>query len=419
MHGAALITTVLNDPVAGPQKFGVVVDDFANLAGATDFIVSFVDSLVRAADDREIVLILRAPAKWYRPISLARFARAILQGRIRETYPHWQHQLSLLRQSGLADLPVLVTERTGKALLDLCKSNNIDVVGPLGAAIRGAFPMPWIGWIYDFQHRYLSEFFSQKEVRGRNHAFKLMLAKADAVVVNASNVKTDAEKFFPGMADRVIALPFSAAPKCEWFGEDTEVVCRKYNIAPRYFLISNQFWIHKRHETALKAFAEVAQIDTTVELVLTGQTHDPRAPNRLADLKLLSAKLGIAERVHILGLIPKLEQIAIMQGAIAVVQPTAFEGGPGGGSVFDAVALGVPTIVSDIPVNREIQSYVTNYFPLDDAEALARIMQNTMKIVHPNRSAEELISAGNLRRYEAGCAIWRAASLAYKNFHAK
>ena len=46
-----------NTSGAGLKTFGVVVDDFAHFAGATDFIVSFVDGLLLAADGREIVLI--------------------------------------------------------------------------------------------------------------------------------------------------------------------------------------------------------------------------------------------------------------------------------------------------------------------------------------------------------------------------
>ena len=54
------------------------------------------------------------------------------------------------------------------------------------------------------------------------------------------------------------------------------------------------------------------------------------------------------------GLVPKEHQIEIMKRAIAVIQPSRFEGGPGGGSVYDATSLGVRSIVSDIPVNLEL-----------------------------------------------------------------
>jgi glycosyltransferase involved in cell wall biosynthesis len=52
-----------------------------------------------------------------------------------------------------------------------------------------------------------------------------------------------------------------------------------------------------------------------------------------------------------------------MRRAIAVVQPTLFEGGPGGGSAYDSVALGLPLILSDISVNKEVISdHSVTYF---------------------------------------------------------
>jgi hypothetical protein len=51
--------------------------------------------------------------------------------------------------------------------------------------------------------------------------------------------------------------------------------------------------------------------------------------------------------------------------------------------VFDAVALGVPSLVSAIPVNREIEAYVTHYFPLDDVAALADAMRAVLREAPP------------------------------------
>ena len=117
-------------------------------------------------------------------------------------------------------------------------------------------------------------------------------------------------------------------------------------------------------------------------------------------------------RVHILGLVPKLDQIALLRGALAVVQPTAFEGGPGGGAVFDAVALGVPSLVSAIPVNREIEEHVTHYFPLDDVPALAAAMREVLTLPRLPADPQALFAAGAERRTAMGRTIWQAAALA-------
>lgn len=403
------------DAQAGPQRIGVLVDDFALLAGATDFIVSFVDGLVRAADGREVVLVLRTAPPWYSWRQAARRLKARLTGGAVPIVADWRVLLQRLRDAGIADLPVLTVARDEGSLIRLCWRHGIDVIGPFTNPPFGKFPYPWLGYLFDFQHRHLPQFFTADMIAARDALFRRMLEKADAVVVNAADVKRDCAECFPGLEQRVVALPFSAAPKPEWLETDTLAARQTYGVGERYFIVSNQFWVHKRHEVAIEAFAEVAREDAGLELVLTGATDDPRAPTRLADIEALIARLGMTGRVHILGLVPKLDQIALLRGALAVVQPTAFEGGPGGGAVFDAVALGVPSLVSAIPVNREIADYVTRYFPLDDVPALAAAMREVLTLPRAPADPQALIAAGAERRTAMGHAIWQAAAQAMEH----
>jgi glycosyltransferase involved in cell wall biosynthesis len=401
----------INASAGSPKKFGAVVDDFAHLAGAVDFIVSFVDGLLRAADGREVVLIYRITPK---PRSLWTFIRW-LRAKLRQENSDWKDQVERLYAAGLVRLPIFIIERDERALERLCERESINVIGPLCAPPRGRFKTPWVGYLYDFQHRHLPHFFTARSARARDKAFFRMLTMASSIVVNAKNVQLDAEKFFPGMTDRILSLPFSAAAKEEWLTTEPSNVCHRYGIGHSYFLVSNQFWIHKRHEIAIEAFACLASGNEHVELVLTGATEDWRSPTRIEDIRALIARLGLTSRVHILGLIPKPEQIAIMRSAVAVVQPTSFEGGPGGGSVFDAVALGVPTIVSDIPVNREIEEFVSDYFPLDDVRALTKAMTKLLHSKNNQPDPTKLLAAGNQRRVKMGKAAWKACDLAFSN----
>lgn len=396
------------------RKLGVVVDDFAALAGATDFIVSFADGAAQAAEGREVVLILRHEPRIYSPRGLVRGLRGLLRGTPPATVPTPEERLERLRGAGLPDLPVFVSERSEWGLRHLCRRNKIDVIGPLASPATSGFPIPSIGYIYDFQHRHLPMFFEPEEIEERDRSFARILERSQAVIVNSRAVKLDAEQFRPNASSHVVALPFSASPKPDWFAADPAQVCRRYGVGNRYFMVSNQFWLHKRHEVAIRAFARVVETDQSLELVLTGATSDHRAPRRLEDITGLIQSLGIGSRIHILGLIPKLDQIALVRGAIAIIQPTALEGGPGGGSVFDAVALGVPTVVSDLSVNREIAEHVTAYFPLDDVEGLARRLHERLASDTTALSPTELLRLGGERRRRQGHAIWLAADLALR-----
>ncbi|MGK7630644.1 glycosyltransferase, partial [Salmonella enterica] len=143
------------------------------------------------------------------------------------------------------------------------------------------------------------------------------------------------KKFVGDFSANLHALPFSPCPELNWLNDNSDLI-DKYAIDKDYFIICNQFWKHKDHSTAFKAFKKYIEINPDVYLVCTGATQDYRFPGYFDELMCLLKKLGISEKVKILGHIPKLEQIELIKNSIAVIQPTLFEGGPGGGITFDA-----------------------------------------------------------------------------------
>ena len=117
-------------------------------------------------------------------------------------------------------------------------------------------------------------------------------------------------------------------------------------------------------------------------VAFTAEMEDYRNPNYIKDLMARVQALGISDDCYFLGFIPKLDQIAIMRSAVALIQPTLFEGAPGGLSVSEVIGIGQRVIVSDIPVNREIEQYVAEYFPPTDARALFYAMCRVRKQVN-------------------------------------
>jgi glycosyltransferase involved in cell wall biosynthesis len=395
------------------RRIAIVLDDFAGLAGATDFLLSIIDGLMLARPDWSFLFVYRRDPPRYGKTGLRGIVRAlgktILRRQAFALPPRSDpaRVIARLRRDGMPDTPVETIPHSDAALLRLCAARRIDAVLPFAAALPAGFAVPWVGYLYDFQHRAYPELFTASERAWRDTSFRTMVDRAPAVIVNARQVLADAKQYLGPMRGRIFALPFSAAPASTWFDSDPQEVRLRYGIGPRYFIISNQFWVHKRHDVALQALAMLA--DETVELVTTGATHDARAPGHFAALRALVEELGLAKRIHFLGLIPKLDQIALLRGAVAVVQPTSFEGGPGGGSVFDAVALGLPTIVSDIAVNREIEEHVTRYVPLGDAPALAQAMAAALADDPPRpKSRQRLMDDGQARRKAMGEVVAQA-----------
>lgn len=289
------------------------------------------------------------------------------------------------------------------ALAAASRRLGLDVLLPSMVPLPARVGVPWIGYLFDFQHKHLPHFFSPAERTNRDLAFERMLGAAKAVIVNAQDVAKDIRHFYPGSPTRLFALPFSAAPGKDWFDQDPVATAARYGLASPYFIVCNQFWKHKDHETAFKAFAAIAKRHPKVSLVCTGATNDYRYPDYFNELTAYARREAIEDRIHVLGLIPKLDQVALIRGSIALIQPTLFEGGPGGGAVYDSVSLGTPSIVSDIAVNREISEPTVTYFKASDPESLAERMD--LALAHPVATEidpAELFRQGHERRIKCG-----------------
>ncbi len=259
-------------------------------------------------------------------------------------------------------------------LADILISRKVDIVLAVNGDLGANFPVPWIAYIPDFQHKYLYNYFTEHECFSRETVFAARLRDCKALVVNAKSVKRDLLKFYPWIDEnRVFALPFSPSPLPEWLMLKPEVATKKYNITEPYFIICNQFWLHKDHLTAFKAFA--ALDNKNIQLVCTGIMEDYRNPTYIQELNVSLEHLGIKTRVHMLGHIPKIDQISLLKGALALIQPTRFEGGPGGGATYDAVAVGTPVILSDIEVNKEILLEHVKFFAVGNEKSLANLME--------------------------------------------
>jgi len=126
--------------------------------------------------------------------------------------------------------------------------------------------------------------------------------------------------------------------------------------------------------------------------VFTGRMQEPRKPGYIDSLRQLVIDKGVSDTVRFLDYIPKDDQLELMKGCVAVIQPTLFEGGPGGGSVYDAVSLGVRGVVSDIPINFELplQPGVLETFEKKNPDDLVEKLSVMLEASYKRPSPENL-----------------------------
>lgn len=257
-------------------------------------------------------------------------------------------------------------------ILHAARVSRADIVFPTMHPL-GTSSIKRIGYIFDFQHHYLPDLFPARIRKNRDTQFRRVVDDSTGIVVNSRQVAQDVERFLNVLPRRILAMPFAPYAHPWWFELDSTSFQERYGIGQSYLLVCNHLWKHKDHATALRAFAMLHRsvgLDD-LQLVLTGDTIDHRDPGHFRRLRVLCDELGIARCTHFLGLIPKRDQLALLRGSAALMQPTLFEGGPGGGAVYEAIGMGIPAIVSDLPVNREVDQGDVRFFRAGDAVDLA------------------------------------------------
>lgn len=299
-----------------------------------------------------------------------------------------------------------VTRRARRALhrwndaRDLFLDAGIDVLFPI---VPCAAPgIAFVFWLPDFQYRYLPELFSDEMKAWFDQHYDSNSRDADLIAVSSESGKRDVARFLPQFAEKTRVLRFSSVPTPEWRELDPAEVAAKFSLPETFFVLSNQFSHHKNHLVVLDAvriLRDVHGIDATV--VCTGSTYGFRGDDYMQRVDAFLDQHHLRNNIRILGLISRAEQMALTRRAIAVLQPSRFEGWST--VVEDSKSLGKPILVSDLEVHREQAPAGGTFLPLDDAEAWAAAMRETWLSHQPGPHLDE---------EERGLAYARAAQLA-------
>jgi len=244
---------------------------------------------------------------------------------------------------------------------------NIGLTFPLRRTLGST---PWAGWVPDFQHRHLPGFFTPAQIGFRDRNIAALLAEAPCLVLSSATAEQDLRAFHPGYAGRVEVLRFTTCPRPEWYEPCTAPELEA--LPERFFVVANQFWRHKNHLTVFRALDLLAARGVRPAVLCTGALDDTRDPEYAARVRAALQGGGIAGQVRLLGLLARRTQIELLRRAVAVVQPSLFEGWST--VVEDARTLGRPLLLSDLAVHREQDPPGARFFPPEDAEALATLM---------------------------------------------
>ncbi len=384
------------------MNIGILTEGFLGLAGAYDFIYHTILGVKNQAEKNgDKVFILINSKKDYRHYKGLKRVFKKIQSKFFKTNPLKVSKKNSMF-ANLSNVYFVEYSDINKAI----KKLNLDIVFPHQMYEMQNIKTPNVGYLWDCQHKYYPEFFDKKEIDTRDSYFAEMI-KAPCVV-NSMDAKKDLIKFFNAKDENIFSLPFSPKLNMKYL-EDNSKDIEKYNLPKRYFVMSSQFWVHKDHPTLFRAFAKLSKIPefSDVELVCTGALNDGRRPDYINEIKELIKTLGIESKTHLLGLIPKIEQIEILKHSVAVIQTTLFEGGAGGGAVWDACALGIRSIITDIPINTEVVDDLVTFFKTKDDNDLFEKMKIALNTDAKTFTSTELIEKTNKNIEKLGVVLYQ------------
>ncbi len=319
------------------MRIGFVLQDpERSPTGLDTYTSNLWDALRSAEGDHELV-----------PLVLPRriAGRAYLRALWEQLYlPFWahRHRIDLLHVPA-GSAPVLRTRPCVLTLHDLGHEVTPGYRTPLG-------PRLYFGWLVPWSARF-----------------------ATALMSDSTATKRDAVNRLGISEERITVVPLAPAP---WFRkESADAVAkmrRRYGLSDPYFLQMGARIPRKNLRAALIAFSHLLEDnhDRGLQLAVAGGRGfgDRSEPPEIEDL----VRRG---RVRFLGHVPQEDLPALYTGALAVVQPSFYEGF--GFPLVEGFACGTPAIASraaSLPeVGGEAALYVDPHDPATITSAMERM----------------------------------------------
>jgi glycosyltransferase involved in cell wall biosynthesis len=226
-----------------------------------------------------------------------------------------------------------------------------------------------IHWLVDFNNRAFSEHYADKG-RAVTDYQERITATNEKVIVSSESLVKELKHYYPNYKCDVRVLRFaSSIPILQ--SEPVQVL-KKYQLDKPYFMSPNQFWEHKNHMVILDAvnLIKIKNPGLKFKVLFTGSVEVNRGKGLYLDkLKKKIEAYNIEGYISFLGVMEREEQLILMKEAVALIQPSLYEGWST--LVEEAKAINQFVILSDIPVHREQMSQNVDFFDPSDAKWLA------------------------------------------------
>lgn len=221
--------------------------------------------------------------------------------------------------------------------------------------------------------------------------FRALLSKTlkstDRLITVSESMKKEILNFYPKTSISVIYNGVNAGEYGNVSASDMQIFRLKYALPKEFLLAVGHFEKRKNYLNLIDAVARLHEQGRSCNLLIIGNDS-----GEYVAIKEKMESMGLSSHVTILSGLSDLEVRCAYKLCSLFVFPSSYEGF--GIPILEAMAAGVPMVLSDIHVFREITEDQGMYFPHDDPNLMASAID---EVLSSQSEQNRLVQYGNKR----------------------
>ncbi len=248
-----------------------------------------------------------------------------------------------------------------------------------------------ISTMYDLQHEYYPENFSDAQIAFRKHNHKYTAQNSDHVIAISNYTKKTILEKYNIDPDKISTVYLDAVKLKESINTDN------IELPKQFLLYPAALWPHKNHKILIEALNDLKAKFPNLHIVFTGVTKKKKLRE---EIDSLIKKYNLSNKIHFLGFVSDETLSYIYKKASALVFPSSFEG------------FGIPLIEAfryELPVIAARNSSIT------EMVGDAGLLFETNNIKECKQHIEDVLTDENLRHELIDKGLNRAKDFSWMN----
>jgi glycosyltransferase involved in cell wall biosynthesis len=262
-------------------------------------------------------------------------------------------------------LSALVARQVAMAL----SARELDLVHCFDYAIAYTSARRALATIHDLNYLTNPHSFTLRQRCVRAVLVPASIRAARHIVTISNTMRDEIVRVFPAAEEKITVIPNGAGSVTREATNAPET--RRFTDQSRPGKLMLAVGTLRPHKNYVRLVQALAYIDSDVHLTIVGRDDGLRGT-----LERIAEESGVSQRVDFLGTVSDEDLLHLYKEADALIAPSLYEGF--GIPVLEAMTWGVPCVVSDIPIFREVTGDQAVFFDPRSSKAIAAGINNVI-----------------------------------------